>query len=121
MDEWSTEMDNEAYGALENSRFAAMFCKNFKFLNLRSHVKSPSIFEVVFKEIPTFSQDYHHLYKNKTTTCTTVTLKFRMTHQEAMFERKASYDIEMAKIKGEIEVKKMQIEAGMMADRSLKD
>ena len=44
-----------------------------------------------------------------------------MTHQEAMFERKASYDIEMAKIKGEIEVKKMQIEAGMMADRSLKD
>ena len=50
-----------------------------------------------------------------------VTLIFRMAHNEAMLEKRAQHEAEMARIKGEFELKKMEIEASMMADRILKD
>ena len=50
-----------------------------------------------------------------------VTLIFRMAHNEAMLDKRAQHDAEMARIKGEFELKKMEIEASMIADRILKD
>ena len=50
-----------------------------------------------------------------------VTLTSRMAHTEAMLDKRAQHEAEMARIKGGFELKKMEIEADMMANRILKD
>ena len=88
VDEWTTEMDNEAYEVLQSSRLV--------FYLLHLTIRNRKAFFLSCWD------QYHHIDK------------FRMKHLEAMKDKDNHFALEMARINADLEKTKMELSKNMM-------